>query len=74
MRNLFALLLFFFYYCFFFLIRKRWRDVPKDVVLVHAFPKSRFAPNVSPFVLRLETYLRLAKIPYQVMMTNLGYS
>lgn len=48
--------------------------MPKDVVLVHAFPKGRFAPNVSPFVLRLETYLRLAKIPYQVMMTNLGYS
>lgn len=46
--------------------RKRWRDVPKDVVLVHAFPKGRFAPNVSPFVLRLETYLRLAKIPYQL--------
>lgn len=47
--------------------------MPKDVVLVHALPRGRLAPNISPFVLRLETYLRLAKIPYQVNMTKLGY-
>ncbi|XP_042867419.1 failed axon connections homolog [Penaeus japonicus] len=46
--------------------RRKWEDVPKDVVLVHALPKGRLAPNVSPFVLKLETYLRLAKIPYQL--------
>ncbi|XP_042867423.1 uncharacterized protein LOC122250153 [Penaeus japonicus] len=52
--------------------RRKWEDVPKDVVLVHTLPKGRLAPNVSPFVLKLETYLRLAN-PYQVMIPGTRY-
>lgn len=46
--------------------RKRWAAVEKDVVVVHGLGKGRRTPNLSPFVLTLETYLRLAKIPYQM--------
>ena len=40
--------------------------MPDDVVLVHSFPRTSFAPSASPFVLKLETYLRMAKIPYEI--------
>ncbi|XP_042867421.1 failed axon connections homolog [Penaeus japonicus] len=46
--------------------RKRWAAVGKDLVIVHGLHKGRRTPNLSPFVLTLETYLRLAKIPYQM--------
>lgn len=46
--------------------RKKWAAVGKDVVVVHALPKGRLTPNISPFVMKLETYLRLASIPYEV--------
>ncbi|KAG7153742.1 failed axon connections homolog [Homarus americanus] len=46
--------------------RERWANAGQDVVIVHAFPKGRYTPNMSPFVLKLETYLRLAQITYQV--------
>lgn len=38
----------------------------QDVVLLHQLPRGRFTPTISPFSLKLETYLRMAKIPYQV--------
>lgn len=44
--------------------RKRWAKIGKDVVVLHGFPRGRFTPNTSPFVIKLETYLRLAKITY----------
>jgi len=46
--------------------RNRWRNTPKNVVIVHGLPPATILPNASPFVLKVETYLRLAKIPYQV--------
>lgn len=35
------------------------------VVILHQFPRGMTLPNISPFPLKLETYLRLAKIPYE---------
>ncbi|RDD46515.1 Failed axon connections-like protein [Trichoplax sp. H2] len=45
---------------------KSKKTVPKDVVLMHSFSRTSFAPSASPFALKLETYLRMAKIPYEV--------
>ncbi|XP_068223255.1 failed axon connections-like [Palaemon carinicauda] len=44
--------------------RKRWAKIGKDIVVLHGFPRGRYTPNASPFVMKLETYLRLAKITY----------
>lgn len=39
---------------------------PKDVVILHQFPKKGLrAPSASPYVMKLETWLRMAKIKYQ---------
>nr|XP_045603775.1 failed axon connections homolog [Procambarus clarkii]XP_045603776.1 failed axon connections homolog [Procambarus clarkii]XP_045603777.1 failed axon connections homolog [Procambarus clarkii] len=46
--------------------RKLWNNVGKDVVVLHMFDRGRYCPNLSPFVVKLETYLRMAEIPYQV--------
>ncbi|KAG0710770.1 Failed axon connections [Chionoecetes opilio] len=46
--------------------RKRWENAGKDVAVVHMFPRGRKLPNLSPFVLKLETYLRMADIKYEV--------
>ena len=45
---------------------RRRKCVPDDVVLLYSFPRTTFAPNASPYVIKLETYLRMAKIPYQI--------
>ncbi len=39
-------------------------EVPK--LILHSFDRGKTCPNVSPFVLKLETYLRMADIPYLV--------
>jgi len=44
----------------------KWKDSPKDVVIVHTTPAGKIVPNCSPFVLKLETYLRMANIKYQI--------
>ncbi|XP_050691503.1 failed axon connections homolog [Eriocheir sinensis] len=46
--------------------RKRWAEAGKDVVVLHTFPRGAACPNLSPFVLKLETYLRMAEIKYEV--------
>lgn len=38
----------------------------KDVVVLHQLDRGRFTPSISPFPLKLETYMRITKIPYQV--------
>lgn len=53
---------------------KRWRkrtricgvDYPKDTVILHVFPGNKYIPNMGHFVMKLETYLRINKIPYQL--------
>ena len=42
-------------------------DYPRDVVILHKVGgRGPFAPSISPFIMKMETYLRMAKIPYQV--------
>ncbi len=38
----------------------------KDKVVLHHYMRSIVTPSPSPFDLKLETYLRMAKIPYEV--------
>ena len=49
-------------YCF----RVRGVDYSRDTVIVHQFLKGTYAPSLGHFVVKLETYLRIAKIPYEV--------
>ncbi|KAJ6648965.1 Failed axon connections like [Pseudolycoriella hygida] len=38
--------------------------VEKSKVILHSTDRGKLCPNASPFVLKLETYLRMAEIPY----------
>lgn len=40
-------------------------DYPRDTVILHQTGRGPHVPSLSPFNVKLETYLRLAKIPYQ---------
>ncbi|XP_021948446.1 failed axon connections homolog isoform X2 [Folsomia candida] len=46
-------------------IKAKWSTSPKDVVILHTTPRGVLTPCISPFALKLETYLRMAKIPYK---------
>lgn len=37
-----------------------------DSVILHQLERGKLTPCISPFALKLETYLRMAGIPYQV--------
>ncbi|KAJ3108044.1 hypothetical protein HDU96_007696 [Phlyctochytrium bullatum] len=57
-------------------IRTDLPDLPRDVVVLHVFERPVMhpgLPNYSPFSLKLETYLRVARIPY-VLCTSSGMS
>ena len=55
--------------------KKPKKNVPKGTVLLHQFaPVRRLTVNGSPPCLKLETYLRMAKIPYQVDDSGLQMS
>ena len=45
------------------------KDYPKDTVIVHDFGKGVFVPSIAHFVMKLEAYLRMAKIPYEVSLS-----
>ena len=53
---------------------KKKQNYPKDVVIVHQFPRNPKIPSPSPFCLKLETWLRMADIKYQNDFTMLGRS
>ncbi|XP_046584337.1 failed axon connections homolog isoform X1 [Haliotis rubra] len=41
------------------------KNYPRDTVMLHQIGRGVYGPSLSPFVIKLETYLRMAKIPYQ---------
>lgn len=45
--------------------KKTNNDYPKGTVILHQTGRGPFAPSLSPFTVKLETYLRIAKIPYK---------
>lgn len=47
----------------FFYFRK---DHPRDTVILHQFERGPYAPSMTPYAIKVETYLRMAKIPYKV--------
>ncbi|XP_046377186.2 failed axon connections homolog [Haliotis rufescens] len=49
----------------FFKEAKAKKNYPRDTVIFHQIGRGLYAPSLSPFVMKLETYLRMAKIPYQ---------
>ncbi|XP_067666045.1 failed axon connections homolog [Haliotis asinina] len=49
----------------FFKQTKTKNDYPRDRVIHHLTPRGPYAPSMTPFSVKLETYLRMAKIPYQ---------
>lgn len=44
----------------------RIQSCSHDVVLLHHCGKGPHAPSLSPFILKLETFFKMAEIPYQV--------
>jgi hypothetical protein len=46
--------------------RIRWQNTKKDKVILHQPPRGLNVVNLSPFCVKLETYLRMAKIEYEV--------
>ncbi|XP_067666037.1 failed axon connections homolog [Haliotis asinina] len=48
------------------LTRKETREeYPRDTVILHQIGRGPYAPSMTPFAVKLETYLRMARIPYQ---------
>ena len=45
---------------------RRNRGYPKDVVILHQFKTSETMPSFSSFCLKMETWLKMCGIPYQV--------
>ncbi|XP_046551638.1 failed axon connections homolog isoform X4 [Haliotis rubra] len=41
------------------------KDYPRDTVILHQAGRAHYAPSMTPFAVKLETYLRIAKIPFQ---------
>jgi hypothetical protein len=41
-------------------------DWKQDIINVVIFPRSGCITNISPFVVKLETWLRFNKLPYRV--------
>ncbi|KAK7456551.1 hypothetical protein BaRGS_00039349 [Batillaria attramentaria] len=47
------------------IFRKGNVTYPKDTVILHQIGRGPYAPSMTPYAVKLETYLRMAKIPYQ---------
>ncbi|XP_052094046.1 failed axon connections homolog isoform X2 [Mytilus californianus] len=41
------------------------KDHPPDTVILHQIGRGPYAPSLTPYAIKLETYLRMAKIPYE---------
>lgn len=53
--------------------REKWASAGKDVVVLHTVPRGNYCPSLSPFALKLETFLRMMDIKYQVSIENIKY-
>ena len=40
-------------------------DEKKGIIIVHQFPRGKNAPSPSPYPIKLETFLRMNKIPFE---------
>ncbi|XP_046373541.2 failed axon connections homolog [Haliotis rufescens] len=49
----------------FFNETKAKKEYPRDTVILHQIGRGPYAPSMTPFAVKLETYLRMARIPYQ---------
>jgi len=45
-------------------LREKWDKAGENVVVLHQFPRPGTIPNLSPFPIKLETFLRAMKIEY----------
>ncbi|XP_067666040.1 failed axon connections homolog [Haliotis asinina] len=44
--------------------KKAKKDYPRDTVIFHQIGRGPYAPSMTPFAVKLETYLRMARISY----------
>ncbi|XP_076468610.1 failed axon connections homolog [Babylonia areolata] len=44
---------------------KKRKEYPQDTVILHHIGRGPYAPSLVPFAVKLETYLRMANIPYK---------
>ncbi|XP_063614412.1 uncharacterized protein LOC134787563, partial [Penaeus indicus] len=51
--------------------RKKWNNAGKDVVVLHIPSRGFYCPSLSPFVVKLETYIRMAEIPHVVTIVSI---
>ena len=47
------------------LLVKDWKE---NVINLVQFPRAKCIPSVSPFALKMETFLKFAKLPYKVFI------
>ena len=52
------------------LFRDSWNNAGKDVVVLHMFWRGKHSPGMSPFVIKVETFLRMFNIKYIVRKIN----
>ncbi|ODM91668.1 hypothetical protein Ocin01_15015 [Orchesella cincta] len=52
---------------------EKWDEAPKDKLILHTLWRCKPMPSISPFGLKLETYLRMAKIPYEGKLPWITY-
>ena len=45
-------------------LKKTWAEAGENVVVLHQFPRPGKIPNLSPFPIKVETFLRAMKIEY----------
>ena len=44
----------------------------KGVIVLHQFPRTKNAPSPSPYPMKVETFLRMNKLPYVAGILRLG--